>query len=73
MAWASQLPPGYSIEIVRSSVTADFIVTILWIVPNHRPLTCRNTSQASFRLMYHFVPFPVQGTWLCTAFPVTGA
>nr|CAB3447728.1 unnamed protein product [Digitaria exilis] len=41
-------------------------------VPNHRPLTCRNTSQASFRLMYHFVPFPVQGTWLCTAFPVTG-
>ncbi|KAF8666011.1 hypothetical protein HU200_053900 [Digitaria exilis] len=31
MAWASQLPPGYSIEIVRSSVTADFIVTILWI------------------------------------------
>ncbi|KAF8680632.1 hypothetical protein HU200_045661 [Digitaria exilis] len=31
MAWASQLPPGYSIEIVRSSVTVDFIVTILRI------------------------------------------
>ncbi|KAF8663353.1 hypothetical protein HU200_055969 [Digitaria exilis] len=31
MAWASQLPPGYSIEIVRSSVTADFIVAILRI------------------------------------------
>ncbi|KAF8662956.1 hypothetical protein HU200_055542 [Digitaria exilis] len=25
MAWASQLPPGYSIEIVRSSVTVGFI------------------------------------------------
>nr|CAB3458948.1 unnamed protein product [Digitaria exilis] len=32
MAWASQLPPGYSIEIVRSSVTVDFIVTILRIL-----------------------------------------
>nr|CAB3501938.1 unnamed protein product [Digitaria exilis] len=31
MAWASQLPPGYNIEIVRSSVTVDFIVTILRI------------------------------------------
>ncbi|KAF8680650.1 hypothetical protein HU200_045680 [Digitaria exilis] len=32
MAWASQLPPGYSIEIVRSSITVDFIVTILRIL-----------------------------------------
>jgi hypothetical protein len=48
-------------------------------VPNHRPLTCSNTSHTSFHLMYHVVPvpdserkFPVRGTWLCTTFPVTG-